>query len=179
MKRRAVMLAAGAVAALVVASTAWWWFRGGPAPLQRPPLHVTALEPRRSPTHSDKLLAALVNAVDADMRSLELGRWYVRRLQTAVAALPYVDCATVAEAIDYAAIARDVPGANDVTRREVARLLRQLVEDATYKCPDRILDAAQFANVLAGYGVLAFDRRDGLLWGMPGYTARSRLRLPA
>lgn len=174
MKRRTTVLALAAVgAALVAGSTAWWWFGASK------PLHNAALPPRRVPSEGEKLLAALINVVDADMRSLELGRWYVRRLQAAARRLPFVDCATVVDAIDYGAIARDVPRANDVTRREIEWLLRQLVREAAAECSvERVVETDRFVGLLDAYAVLAFDRDHGLLWGMPGYSRYSRLPLP-
>lgn len=143
------------------------------------PLPVAA-PPRRRVTRADHLLSSLINAQNADMRSIELGRWFVASLRRVAASFPgSMNCDAFVDAVPYDAIAARVPRINDVARRETARLLRELLAHAAADCGvGGVVDPRAVDAALAGFGEAAFDDVDGLLWGVNGYTARSRAPLP-
>jgi hypothetical protein len=133
--------------------------------------------PSRPPTRGDKLLASLINAMDADARSIELGRWFLSTLRRYVLTMQQVDCATLAEAVPYERIVGAVPGINPVAKATAVGILRALVQDMAATCRNRILDPAEFVRVIDMYEASAFAKGMGVLWGMPGY-AISALRPP-
>lgn len=145
------------------------------------PLNTVAREPVRSLTKTDSLLARLLNAIDADMRSIELGRWFVAALRAQLPRGGVIDCNNVLNVFDYDSIAARVPRINAVTRRETAATLRALVEETALKVCDvptaRDTTPSALAGVLTAVEESAFGA-SGVLLGMPGYSPRSRLPLP-
>lgn len=152
----------------------WWWW----SQQKKRPLRAAALPPQRPATRSDRLLADLINAQDADMRSIELGVWAVNKLRAHVMSLNVVDCGTVAEGVPYDSIAGEIPNINPVAKAETARLLKELVLHASAQCKGLQVTPATFAATLDMYKRSAFHPTVGLLWGMNGYAARSPRRLP-
>ena len=100
------------------------------------------------------------------MRSVELGRWFVRRLR----ALPPPTPGRCVDAASIVAIAAAVPGTNAVTRAEVAKHLADLTREAC-AAPD-------YAQALTAFEAAAFDPPAGVLLGM-GYAPASPVALPA
>lgn len=130
------------------------------------PLNLTAREPGRPLGESDKILARMINNVNADMRSIELGIWFIRKLKESVK--PQVSCTD--PGIDFGGIVAQIPETNEITRSELMTDLRDLFRLA---CANgdivRALDQMSFD---------AFDPESGVLLGMPGYSLKSRLPLP-
>lgn len=132
------------VAMVVLAAALAWWVRrrraaAGPGKL----------------TGALPIIASMLNVLNYDMRSPETGRALLTRLQAEVADK---GC----EGVDYAGIAASVPGANDVTRAELQKHLRSLVD---YSCAaggggDRVRVVAE----LQTYEVQAFDEFSGALY---------------
>lgn len=121
-----------------------------------------ALPPFRPPTKNDKLVAELINAHNYDMRSLELGRWYLRQLK----ALGSDKCS----APPVKSIVDKVPGLNEVTKVEVYRVLRELWSGVCETGnPSRALDDLERVSL---------HPTKGLLSGMPGYSVNSSIALP-
>jgi hypothetical protein len=174
MRQPWVALAVLAVLAVVVLVA---WRRRGAWQLWRlwAGRRAAAAPPARKPAASDQTLADAINAVNADMRSLELGRWYVAQLRKRATGA----CAAPAAADKACAqIADLVPGANEVTRREVRGHLGDLLDLA---CADAAASGESVDTVLARYGQSAFGLpggAPGLLAGMPGYAQRSPRALP-
>lgn len=154
-----------AIAALLVV---WALRRTAPAPINE-----AAVAPSRPPTAEDKALARLINAIDADMRSIELGRWFVRALVARVEVAP--SCSD-AMTVDVGAIARAVPGANEIAQAEVRKHLRDVLALAAASC-DPTRPGASVADALRRMDVSAFGAR-GTLRGMPGYATTSKVPLP-
>lgn len=121
--------------------------------------------PFRPLTSAEKTMAALINAHDHDMRSLELGRWYVRQLRALVKG---TSCPTNA---NFGAIAGKVPNANAVTKKEVERLLRELQADVCRGAKD-------VGAALDEFERMALHPSTGVLAGMPGYAHTSPATLP-
>lgn len=153
-----------------------WAARRGAADSALP----AAAPPRRRVTRADELLASLINAQNAEMRSVELGRWFVASLRRVAASFPgAMNCDSFVDAVPYDAIASRVPRINDIARRETARLLRELLSHAAADCgPGGVVNPRDVDAKLAEFGEAAFDDLSGLLWGVNGYTARSRVPLP-
>ena len=146
-----------------------------PAPTQYPtPVHVVAQPPARRPTKSDMALARLINTIDADMRSIELGRWFVYSLATR---LYSVRVCSDALRYDFAGIARRVPGANAVTQREIQKHLEAIMRLAMASCPNDGNPRPSLGRALERMELSAFGI-NGTLRGMPGYANKSRLPLP-
>lgn len=138
-------------------------------------MNLAAKPPGRPLTESDKILSRLINHVNADMRSLELGRWYLERLRRAYS-VRTVDGVVQCEFEEIAwTIARDIPRANDVTREAVTRDLIELQRLAIPKCGAKLRDVL---DTLDMFDDLAFGPKTGVLRGMPGYTERSSVALP-
>lgn len=121
------------------------------------PAHEQALAPRRRLTVPETVLARAINAVDYDMRSLELGEWIVSRVRSG-------GCGT-----DAWAIASALPRLNDVARAEVQRHVAYLLRVSCALGLQRTMDDLD----------RELDPASGVLAGMPGYSARSRVALPA
>ena len=144
---------------------------------------TVAAPPGRALTNADKIIARLINAADHDMRSVELGRWFVRQVRSASAAIAPGDCTP--EAFPLAAIADRVPGANAVTKAELANHLADLVREACAVAGARgdiaatLLDFEIGALGPADGQTAKPDQAAGLLLGMPGYALTSPVPLPA
>ena len=141
------------VAVAVVAVALWWsWWMSKPS----------------VPSPADDVLARLLNSTDADVRSLELARWFVAKLRAQLPTGP-TPCGKVADVFDYGAIADAVPGINHVSKRETVRNLRALVAQAGRQACD-----GAFATRAALVGALERSLR-----GLRGpYPEKSRTPLP-
>lgn len=163
-------VAAGAAAGclLMLAVSAW-------IALARiePSRNATAAPPFRRLTESDRIISRLINAVNHDMRSLELARWFIAQLASSAADGQYA-CGK-GDSLDVAAIAAKVPGANEVTRAELAAHLGDLVREACARKPQT---PREFAAVLREFGDSAYHPVHGILKGMPGYSVGSSVPLP-
>ena len=73
------------------------------------------------PTPAATLIGDLINNANYEMRSLELGRWFLNRLRAELRAGR--SCGDV----DHEAIVARLPGTNAVTRAEQAKHLRALL----------------------------------------------------
>lgn len=133
---------------------------GGALPAARPP--------NRTPTEGDKILARLINAVDHDMRSIELGNWFLAEINRL-----RVPCDAGVRSAELLAIARRVPGANSVTQSELYGHLTDLVNEL---CRGGAARSA-FASRVSSLRATALSA-GGLLLGMPGYSAKSNRPLP-
>lgn len=125
----------------------------------------TAAPPSRPLRESDKIIARMINAVNHDARSLELGRWFLfhlRRLTAGYRCDPSVP-------LDFWSIASRMPGANDITKLELQDHMRDLVREAC---------ARGGVHKLREFEASALDAHSGVLRGMPGYAERSPIRLP-
>jgi hypothetical protein len=151
MRTTTALLLAAVVVAIAAAVVAWWTRRRGPPPS---PGKLTGPLP---------ILADMINAVNYDMRSVELGRWLLTELQTQIEAR---GCGGV----DYESIAAAVPGANDVTKTELQKHLRDLV---AYTCAS---SRAPPAETLQQIEIRAFDAADGALTS--AYADASPVALP-
>lgn len=144
------------------------------------PMHNAPQPPSRTPTKPDKLLAALVNNLNADMRSVEIGTWFLKRLAAQAMTKDVIKC-TDQNTFDYFAIANAIPGANDVTKQMTVKGLRALVDTVLQKYCDgdtTTIAPDQFINEMESYARSAFGP-DGVLLGMNGYSMKSRLPLPS
>ncbi len=131
--------------------------------------------PYRKPTYSDDLLAKVINSLDTDMRSIEIGSWFLSRLRAQILAKPDpIRCDTF---IDLADIANAVPGANVVTKSEIIKRLQRVV-DFMFKGCGGSMTKAELVRVLDAYEDSAFHPRTGLLLSMPGYSLKSSKPLP-
>lgn len=135
--------------------------------------NATAAPPFRRLTESDRIISRLINAVNHDMRSLELARWFIAQLASSAANSQFA-CGK-GDALDVAAIAAKVPGANEVTRAELAAHLGDLVREACARKPQT---PREFAAVLREFGDSAYHPVHGILKGMPGYSVGSSVPLP-
>ena len=161
-----------AVVAVVVAVTR----KRGESPVAPAPINVIARPPMRKLTQGEKDLARVINAIDADMRSIELGRWFLRRLRDrAQDAEDGASCAQIASDVEYRDIAADVPGINAVTERETVANLRRLMRSLAATCKSGERD-----ELVARIDELRESAlgSTGILRGMPGYSEWSRVDLP-
>lgn len=158
MARRTALIATAAAAAALAALVlvAWLAWRGW----LRTPLRAAALPPPRKPTPSEKVTARLINAMDHNMRSLELGEWFLDQVVRGGG------CSA-----DVRGIVERVPLANDVTRGELRTHLADLV---VALCADG--SGAGFQGQVAA--LRAALQPDGLLSGMNGYSIKSPVPLP-
>jgi hypothetical protein len=162
--------------ALATFGLAWWRSRSARlAQAATAPPHPT-VPPQAMLTY----LADAVNNLNHEMRSCEIAEWFVTRLvaQAMVRLEGRVPCDRAAAAFDTTAIANAVPGANDVTRAEVARSLQTLVrETARRVCGEGgVVTASDMADGLRES--LAFCAPpDGQLLAL--YPLKSRVPLPA
>ena len=169
--RNILMIAAAAAVALVAML---WWIkssrdRAAAAIAPRP-----ALVPYRTPKISDGLLSSLINNLDSDMRSIEIGSWFVGRLRAQILAkTDPVKCDTL---FDLASIANDIPGANPVTKVETIVRLQRLVTELFKGCDDQTTKAA-LVRTLDMFEDDAFKPGSGLLLSMP-YSLKSSKPLP-
>ncbi len=149
-----------------------------PSPPHRP--RKTAVFPGRPPTRMDRLLADLINAQNAEMRSIELGQWALQRLRMHIAppGSKTVECSTLVERLPYDAIAAEIPGINAVARNETARILREIAKVLAAQCRDDTVPVNEFLSVINLHERAAFHPTEGLLWGMNGYAATSPRSLP-
>jgi hypothetical protein len=168
--RNILMIAAAAAVALVAML---WWMKSSrdraAAIAPRP-----ALLPYRPPKNSDGLLAALINNLDSDMRSIEIGSWFVGRLRAQILAkTDPVKCDTL---FDLASIANGIPGANPVTKVETIVRLQRLVTELFKGCDGQTTKAA-LVRTLDMFEDDAFKPGSGLLLSMP-YSLKSSKPLP-
>lgn len=115
---------------------------------------------------SDKIIARMINAVNHDMRSLDLGWWFVNKL-----ALAGGSCA---QGVDVGFVDQ-LPGANQVTRAELRGHATELAAEA---CALSDRERTTFADALKKIGTAALDPDTGVLATMPGYTVKSAVPLP-
>lgn len=165
----AALLGTAALVVMLLAIMGYAWFSSGrraahPAAARAAHVAATGGQPQRGM----ELLARAINAVNYDMRSVGLGRWYLKQLTKRGGACP----AGVREPI-AAAVAGMIPKANEVTRKEVAG---HLVEFARHACETKAAGAS-FARVMQAYDELAFGE-GGFLLTVPGYRARPAHALP-
>lgn len=146
------------------------------------PLAVVARPPSLPLTRSDSVLARLINAIDADMRSIELGKWFLAAMRAQVPVGTTLGCDDIVDMFAYERIAAAVPGINDVTKRETVKTLRALASMLSVEACDMAYKSTVTSDdllaVLDKYEKSAFDDRQGVLLGMPGYSTASRLALP-
>lgn len=125
-------------------------------------------------SESDMIIARMINAANYDLRSLELGQWFVRRLKAGVAATDF-QCDPSERDIDYEAVVDALPGMNDVTKREVQDHMRTLVMEACKRGPTT---AAGVAKTLNAFEQAAVGPADGVLRTMAAYKEMSQVPLP-
>lgn len=168
--RNTVFVVAAAAVALVAVL---WWIKSSrdraAAIAPRP-----ALVPYRTPKVSDGLLSALINNLDSDMRSIEIGSWFVGRLRAQI--LAKADPVTCDASFDLASIAGAIPGANPVTKAETIVRLQRLVTELFKGCEGRTTKAA-LVRTLDAFEDDAFKPGSGLLLSMP-YSLKSSKPLP-
>lgn len=168
---------------MVVALTGWAWRawrsrKSAPAATPSTPSPSGKLKeatmPGRKPAEADAVTARLINAVNHDMRSLELGRWFFAQMRARAAASATM-CDRQTGTLDFADIARKVPGANAVTQAEVQTHLRDLARQICSLATSTGVSAERAASQLEA---VVFGAKDGILGGMPGYAAASPVALP-
>jgi hypothetical protein len=157
------MLAAAVVLAL--AGALWWTSR---------PAIVRPGVPYRPPKNSDGLLAALINNLDADMRSIEIGSWFVGRLRAQI--LAKTDPVKCDASFDLPSIADAIPGANPITKAGAIVRLQRLVTELFKGCEGQTTKAA-LVRTLDAFEDDAFKPGSGLLLSMP-YSLKSPKPLP-
>lgn len=153
---------------LVVLASAWLLTRLTKkqrrfAPLAPPRLRPVKPPPRK-PTAADLAIAGMINAADHDMRSLELGHWFLDRVRQQYDQGRGCD-------IDYDAIVQSLPGTNDVTRAEQASRLRRLM--------GIVCDDDDPMAKLDFYRKAALDPVNGTVVALHKYPVRSPVPLPA
>jgi hypothetical protein len=131
--------------------------------------------PSRVPSKADSALAALVNSLDADMRSIEIGSWFVSRLRAQIMAK--VDPVRCDAFLDLGGIADAVPGANALTKSEIVARLQRLVDVLFASCKGSTTKS-ELVRALDSFEDSAFHPRTGILLAMPGYSAKSPRPLP-
>ena len=181
-----------AVAAALVLIVWWVWLRkkkvvggGEEAAIESTDhgLHAP-LPPSRTPGRSDKIVAVLINNLNADMRSLEIGRWFFKRLRAQVMTKNSVKCGGGNYSdFNLEAIAAAVPGANDVTMGVTVKALRALVDEVRVShCSGaagaKTVSRDAFMQTLDDFEASALAPGRGVLLGMNGYALKSRLPLP-
>lgn len=155
------------VSLVIIGVLAYFAFRkrkpGPPAPTAD-----STVTPAPSAGSATQSMTSLINVHDHDMRSLELGRWYVAKLRVQVKDRGNT-CATD---FDFEPIAKKVPRINDVTRKEVVRLLRELVAELCSTSPSDLVAE------LDAFERRVLDPSTGSLVGTPGYALKSSVPLP-
>ena len=151
-----------------------WWIkssgeRAAAAIAPRP-----ALVPYRPPKVSDGLLSSLINNLDSDMRSIEIGSWFVGRLRAQI--LAKTDPVTCDASFDLASIADAIPGANPITKAGAIVRLQKLVTELFKGCQGQTTKAA-LVRTLDAFEDDAFKPGSGLLLSMP-YSLKSSRPLP-
>lgn len=143
----AVLLFAAAVAAV------WIYFR----------VFSKAPPPKTPPPPAAMILGDLINNANYELRSLQLGRWFVDQLRAELREGRSCD------EVDHDAIVARLPGANAVTRSEQTKHLRALLAMACegQQSPLAMLDS--YEAMLAPDAALAV---------MYAYAARSSAPLP-
>lgn len=139
----------------------------------RPEICTTV--PYRKPSDSDDLIAKVINSLDADMRTIEIGSWFLSRLRAQF--LAKTDPVRCDAFVDLWDIANAVPGANVVTKSELVKRLQQVVNLMFEGCKGSI-SKAELVRVLDAYEDSAFHPRTGLLLSMTGYSLKSPKPLP-
>lgn len=165
MKTLPMVLLGVAVLAVIIVFTVFLFQKG-----RRDTPRPVALPPPRKPDVSEKILARLINAVNYDMRSLQLGSWFLMQLRRQATSSSADACV---RGLDFEGIAAKVPGANPVTRAEVATHLRDLVYTL---CATK--DTSSLVQAIDDLEYDALNPRTGLLIGMPGYRRTSPVPLP-
>lgn len=88
----------------------------------------------------DKLLSRLaevINNLNYETRSCEIGQWFVDRLAGQAMTKGEMQCGDVPRHFDFKSIADAVPGAMEVTRERTQLALKKLVLEAARRaCPD-------------------------------------------
>ena len=166
---RIALIVAIATAAVALGLLVWWLV----ARRRRRQRNATAAPPFRKLTTSDRIIASLVNAVNYDVRSLELARWFVNQLIVEANKSKFA-CDKNSSTIDFAAIAAKVPQANEITQSEVQNHLRELVEEACKQSATH----GDFVSTLNAFGDSAYHPVRGVLTGMHGYSVDSSYTLP-
>lgn len=167
MKISKILIASVSVIVIVALSVLFWKLRQS-----RP---GTIGIPTRFPSESDSALAALINVLDADMRSIEIGSWFISRLRAQLLAKTNpVACDTFLNLSDIAAA---VPGANDLTRSEIIVKLRRVVA-ALFKGCSGSTTKELLVGTLDAFEDSAFKPGSGVLLTMPGYSLKSSKPLP-
>lgn len=154
-------------------------------PPPNPVIRDVAAPPSSAPSRSDRIVASLINNLNADMRSLEIGRWFFARLRAQ--ALAQWGNAGIKCSDDYfklEAIAAAVPGANEVTAAATVKALRALVDEAKRaQCGGGAamgeVPREAFLKTLDQFQASALAPGRGVLLGMNGYSEKSRLPLPS
>jgi len=162
--RNAMFMLAAAVV-LALAGALWWTSR---------PAIVRPGVPYRPPKNSDGLLAALINNLDADMRSIEIGSWFVGRLRAQI--LAKTDPVKCDASFDLPSIADAIPGANPITKAGAIVRLQRLVTELFKGCEGQTTKAA-LVRTLDAFEDDAFKPGSGLLLSMP-YSLKSPKPLP-
>lgn len=126
---------------------------------------IPGARPWRKPAQSDELLADAINSFNVEHRSIELGRWLVRRLVRELAARPTWTCTTLANGIDFDAIVRAVPRTNPLTVSSVAASLRRLARHLGKDCNQPAIDSAAAIATLLKYDTSAFSPGHGAFVG--------------
>ena len=115
----------------------------------------------RLPDNADAFVSRAINAVNHDMRSVELGRWMIDQLKR------YARCDTD----DFSFLSYRIPGINAVAAQEVAVHLGSIMNlacEINPKAPSQALDDIGARTLGKG----------GLLVGMPAYRKKSPVKLP-
>lgn len=166
--RNTILVVAAAAVALV--ALLWWIKSSRDAAIAPRP----AVSPYRPPKISDALLSSLINNLDSDMRSVEIGSWFVGRLRAQILAQP--DPVKCDATFDLASIANAIPGANPVTKAETIVRLQRLVTELFKGCEGQMSRAA-LVRTLNAFEDDAFKPGSGLLLSMP-YSLKSSKPLP-
>lgn len=125
---------------------------------------------RKVLAQADSVIADLLNASNAEVRSLELGFWFLDRLRAEVRSPGKSSACSPGNAVDYAAIASRVPGTNEVARAEHVKHLKALMVLAC-----RLGDPAASLDAFRAHALLA----GGTLTAAPyAYVSTSRAPLP-
>lgn len=126
------------------------------------PFEFRRIEQPRKPSAAAVIMGDLLNAANYELRSLELGRWFLDQLRAQLRE------GTSCGDVDHEAIVARLPNTNDVTRAEQAKHLRALLALACAgpKSPMAMLD---------GFGALLAT---GPKVGVYAYAPRSSVPLP-
>jgi hypothetical protein len=117
----------------------------------------------------------MINNLDADMRSIEIGSWFISRLRALIMTKNNpVNCDVF---LDLAGIASVIPGANDTTKAATVGRLQRLVTELFKGC-NGTTTKESLVQTLNAFEDSAFKPGTGVLLTMPGYSLKSSKPLP-